>query len=142
MTMPNATQTVAKAKPSQLKPVAKNNNKKDAAGSKRFHAKGKWSKKREPESDEENDSSDDVKSIPAKKHCIWDEEPEVESASEAEMVGNGELLEPKVEEVDDGGHEDPLSVMILLLTFPHSFSLYTLCMLLPHAYYFMFTFLF
>ena len=33
-------------------------------------------------------------------------------------------------------------VMILLLTFPHSFSLYTLCMLLPHAYYFLFTFLF
>ena len=33
-------------------------------------------------------------------------------------------------------------VMILLLTFPHSFSSYTLCMLLPHAYYFLFTFLF
>ena len=49
--MPNATQTAAKAKPSQPKPVAKNNNKKDAAGSKRFHAKGKQSKKREPESD-------------------------------------------------------------------------------------------
>ena len=32
-------------------------------------------------------------------------------------------------------------VMTLLLTFPHSFSLYTLCMLLPHAY-FLFTFLF
>ena len=32
--------------------------------------------------------------------------------------------------------------MILLLTFPHSFSSYTLCMLLPHAYYFLFTFLF
>ena len=31
---------------------------------------------------------------------------------------------------------------ILLLTFPHPFSLYTLCMLLPHAYYFLFTFLF
>ena len=27
-------------------------------------------------------------------------------------------------------------------TFPHSFSLYTHCMLLPHAYYFLFTFLF
>ena len=49
MTMPNATQTAAKAKPSQPKPVAKNNNKKDATGSKRFHAKGKQSKKREPE---------------------------------------------------------------------------------------------
>ena len=35
-----------------------------------------------------------------------------------------------------------LTVTILLLTFPHSFSLYTLCMLLPHAYYFLFTFLF
>ena len=34
------------------------------------------------------------------------------------------------------------TVMILLLTFPHSFSSYTLCMLLPHAYYFLFTFLF
>ena len=34
------------------------------------------------------------------------------------------------------------AVMILLLTFPHSFSLSTLCMLLPHAYYFLFTFLF
>ena len=33
-------------------------------------------------------------------------------------------------------------VMILLLTFLHSFSSYTLCMLLPHAYYFLFTFLF
>ena len=33
-------------------------------------------------------------------------------------------------------------VTILLLTFPHSFSSYTLCMLLPHAYYFLFTFLF
>ena len=40
-TMPNATQTAAKAKPGQPKQVAKNNNKKDAAGSKRFHAKGK-----------------------------------------------------------------------------------------------------
>ena len=39
--MPNATQTAAKAKPGQPKQVAKNNNKKDAAGSKRFHAKGK-----------------------------------------------------------------------------------------------------
>ena len=107
--MPNTTRTAAKAKPGQPKPVAKNNNNKNAASSKRFHAKGKWSKKREPESDEENDSSDDVKSIPAKKHHIWDEEPEVESASEAEMVENGEPLEPKVEEVDDGGHEDPLS---------------------------------
>ena len=105
--MPNTTWTAAKAKPSQPKPVAKNNNKKDAAGSKRFHAKGKQSKKREPESDEENDSSDEVKSMPAKKGHIWDEEPEVES--EAEMVENGELLEPKVEEVDDGGHEDLLS---------------------------------
>ena len=55
--MPNTTQTAAKANPSQPKPVAKNNNKKDATGSKRFHAKGKQSKKREPESDEENDSS-------------------------------------------------------------------------------------
>ena len=35
-----------------------------------------------------------------------------------------------------------LVVMILLLTFPHSFSLYTLCMLLSHVYYFLFTFLF
>ena len=35
-----------------------------------------------------------------------------------------------------------LTVTILLLTFPHSFSSYTLCMLLPHAYYFLFTFLF
>ena len=61
-------------------------------------------KKREPESDEENDSSDDVKSVPAKKCRIQDEEPEVESASEAGMVENGELPEPKVEEVDDGGH--------------------------------------
>ena len=33
-------------------------------------------------------------------------------------------------------------VTILLLNFPHSFSSYTLCMLLPHAYYFLFTFLF
>ena len=107
--MPNATRTAAKAKPSQPKPVAKNNNKKDATGSKRFHAKGKQSKKREPKSDEENDSSDDVKSIPAKKRHIWDEEPEAESASEAEMVENGEPPEPKVEEVDYGGHEDPLS---------------------------------
>ena len=74
--MPNTTRTAAKAKPGQPKPVAKNNNNKNAASSKRFHAKGKWSKKREPESDEENDSSDDVKSIPAKKHHIRDEEPE------------------------------------------------------------------
>ena len=34
------------------------------------------------------------------------------------------------------------TVTILLLTFPHLFSSYTLCMLLPHAYYFLFTFLF
>ena len=31
--------------------------------------------------------------------------------------------------------------MLLLLTFPHSFSLYILCMLLPHAYHFLLTFL-
>ena len=35
-----------------------------------------------------------------------------------------------------------MNVMILLLTFPHSFSSYTLCMLLLHAYYILFTFLF
>ena len=35
-----------------------------------------------------------------------------------------------------------ISVTILLLTFPHLFSSYTLCMLLLHAYYFLFTFLF
>ena len=35
-----------------------------------------------------------------------------------------------------------LIVTILLLTFPHSFSSYALCMLLPHAYYFLFTLLF
>ena len=46
-TMPNTTQTAAKAKPGQPKPVAKNNNKNDATGFKRFHAKGKWSKKKE-----------------------------------------------------------------------------------------------
>ena len=44
-TMPNTTRTAAKAKPGQPKPVAKKNNKKDAAGSKRFHAKGKRSKR-------------------------------------------------------------------------------------------------
>ena len=33
-------------------------------------------------------------------------------------------------------------VTILLLTFPHSFFSYILCMLLPHPYYFLFTFLF
>ena len=31
---------------------------------------------------------------------------------------------------------------IVMLTFPHSLSSYTLCMLLPHAYYLLFTFLF
>ena len=34
------------------------------------------------------------------------------------------------------------TVTILLLTFPHSFSLYILCMLLPHAYHFLLTFFF
>ena len=37
---------------------------------------------------------------------------------------------------------DKLQKPVMILTFPHSFSLYTLCMLLPHAYYSLFTFLF
>ena len=40
------------------------------------------------------------------------------------------------------GFQRKAAVTIILLTFPHSFSSYTLCMLLRHAYYFLFTFLF
>ena len=52
------------------------------------------------------------------------------------------LTMPIVHQVWDPWRIDGGIVMILLLTFPHSFSSHTLYMLLPPAYYFLFTFLF